>query len=503
MAYIKQIHVNDATYDFKDEVARNGLDVLAQEIQGKQDTITAVVNPTVVENGGQPSASVTFQNGELGFAFSNLKGEQGIQGQQGIQGDSFQPIEDVSGLVLAHVPGQDNTKAMSQKGVGDYYPEVRSSIKMCDFEIADKDGHVLFRLKGGHLRTKYFDSEIAPISSSDGFCDFSVSDRNGNKILACKNGHIISKFFSSHVVLSQIVSLQSETTKLKESKNPFGFAADRIYKDSLRRSKFSNAIPLVIIAGQSNADGRVPYTSAPEWLSDNDYSLENFSMWTGTDFAEYNVRTNNGASVSSGGDGTGVDKFGFDVFFAKEFVEKYGELYAIKQAIGGVGFEDYTNRSNVNYTWCPFIGRIEEEYGVEVTYCVLSLIEKYNRALAWAEANNKTLLPVAILWHQGEHEASSQFIPKYKNNLECALSFLRGVFGMPEIPIISGDIIKDYNSYAPSVNEILHDVGDEDSHMRVVSMEGHYTSLGDDLHYDAAACEYLGGKMFDYYEEIH
>ena len=55
------------------------------------------------------------------LTFEDLTPEQiqSITGPQGPQGESFQPIEDVSGLVLAHTTGQDNTKAMSQKGVTD------------------------------------------------------------------------------------------------------------------------------------------------------------------------------------------------------------------------------------------------------------------------------------------------------------------------------------------------------------------------------------------------
>lgn len=54
-----------------------------------------------------------------GVEYEMPKGEKGETGATGPQGDSFQPIEDVSGLVLAHTTGQDNTKAMSQKGVTD------------------------------------------------------------------------------------------------------------------------------------------------------------------------------------------------------------------------------------------------------------------------------------------------------------------------------------------------------------------------------------------------
>lgn len=116
MADIKQIHVNDATYDFKDEVARNGLDALQQEVEGKQEAITKVT-ASVDSNVGTPSVTPTWDDGTLDLAFHNVKGEQGIQGPKGAQGDSV--LVGQGDLPLAHVLGQDSTKAMSQKGVTD------------------------------------------------------------------------------------------------------------------------------------------------------------------------------------------------------------------------------------------------------------------------------------------------------------------------------------------------------------------------------------------------
>ncbi len=112
-------------------------------------SVTASVDAEV----GTPSVEYQYDGKNINFDFHNLKGNRGNgitsssevlspddggtnthtftdddgnehtfhtkNGRRGIQGDSFQPIEDVSGLVLAHTTGQDNTKAMSQKGVTD------------------------------------------------------------------------------------------------------------------------------------------------------------------------------------------------------------------------------------------------------------------------------------------------------------------------------------------------------------------------------------------------
>lgn len=492
---IKEWQIGDNTYKFKDEEAR-------QQLATKQDTITRVT-ASVDSNVGTPSVTPSWNNGTLDFAFSNIKGVQGIQGEKGTQGDSLQPINNVGELVLAHTTGQDNTKAISQKGATDYFASISNIVSEGDLKISDINGNVILELRGGHIIVKNFNSEHILRSDEYENADWGVADENGNIILSTLYGHILTKNFSSAKVLQDISKHDDIIERLSETQNPFGFNAEKIYNDAIRRMEPSNAIPLIIVAGQSNAEGRAPYNTAPGWLLDNDYSLNDFYMWDGNAFSEYNVRSNNGASVSSGSDGTGVDKFGFDIFFAKKYIEKYGEVYAIKQAIGGVGMCDYTNRSGTNYTWCPQIGKIEEDYHVNVIYCLLSLIDKVKAAKVWADSNNKILVPTVVLWHQGEHEANSNFIQYYKQNLEYVVSFIRGILATPKIPFISGYIMKSYNSLSSSVNQIMQEVADVDSHMECVDMEGHYSSIGDNLHYDVTALEYMGNEMFNKFEDIH
>lgn len=103
-----EVTVESDYYDITQEVAYRYSD----------SPIKSVV--ATVDNGyGDPSVDSIYYKRELSLAFHNLKGDKGDKGNKGDQGDSFQPIEDVSGLVLAHTTGQDNTKAMSQKGVTD------------------------------------------------------------------------------------------------------------------------------------------------------------------------------------------------------------------------------------------------------------------------------------------------------------------------------------------------------------------------------------------------
>ena len=96
-----------------------------QQVQQKVDAAKITAVDISVDGGtGTPSGSAGVSGNKLVIALHNIKGQKGdpgesIVGPQGPQGESFQPIEDVSGLVLAHTTGQDNTKAMTQKAVTD------------------------------------------------------------------------------------------------------------------------------------------------------------------------------------------------------------------------------------------------------------------------------------------------------------------------------------------------------------------------------------------------
>ena len=277
--------------------------------------------------------------------------------------------------------------------------------------------------------------------------------------------------------------------------NPFGDEPNLLYKDAVMRmiDKSSKYYPLIIIAGQSNADGRADYTTAPSWLSENSYKVNNYRLWNKdkNTFEDYSVLDNNGA-----GDSSGKNKFSFDPFFAKEFISYYGRpLYAIRQTLGGIGIESQPTTGR-NYTWQPKIKTIKAGCN---SMC-LELLDKIIAAYSYAKINNINLIPVAILWHQGENDADTDNVGKYKQNLSNLISWIRGIFSAPALPFLNAFIQKDYKSSYAQINSIFVEMNEEDYYMKTVDMEGHYTSIGDRLHFDASALEYMGKEMFNNYK---
>lgn len=95
-----------------------GQEDLRDELDEKQGIITAVVTPTITEDGGDPAVESSFENSELALAFKNLKGDKGEKGDKGDKGDTGEAaVAGAGDLVLTSALGNSQVKAMSQDGI--------------------------------------------------------------------------------------------------------------------------------------------------------------------------------------------------------------------------------------------------------------------------------------------------------------------------------------------------------------------------------------------------
>lgn len=375
-----------------------------------------------------------------------------------------------------------------------------------DFGISDPFGNLIVKFLNGHIVTKNFDSQDVPTrqevenghpveTGNDDASDFAISDPNGKQIVKFWRGHIVTKNFNSE----NISTIENVTSIYQQQNNPFGFESAKYFRRSAFRKDFSGYAPLIIVAGQSNADGRIPYTDAPSWLANNNYAINNYMVWdtASETFKTYNVRgmTGNGGAIA-GTDGTGENKFAFDAFFAHSFLSQYGgSLYLVRQTLGGIGLQAQPTTGTRNWTWQPDIDNI-------VAGCnsmCLALMEKVNAAYNYAKRANLKLVPIAVLWHQGENDATADRITYFKQNLSNLISWMRGLFLAPTLPFINADVNGSYNSYYAQVNTIFRELNAVDEYMKTVDMSGHSTTL-DGVHFDLAATQYMGEQMFNLYK---
>lgn len=309
----------------------------------------------------------------------------------------------------------------------------------------------------------------------------------------------------------QILSFDETSEKWENvelQQNLVNIESESLYKNASLRMIWDDVIPLVIIAWQSNADWRAPYTSLPnrdttKRLSDNNYDVDDYMMWNDTNktFSTYNVRTNNWAWTDNGDDWAGVDKYSFDPFFARYFINTYNRpLYALRVTLWGIAIWTTQSRAWANNTWNAKIWYFETHGETNVRYLCEVIADRIKDIKERAETNNKTILPIAILWHQWEWDWTTARIPYYKQNLKNVISFIRGVVWDPKLPFINAFINKNYKEEYTQINNIYLELNKEDQFMKTVDMEGHYTSIWDNLHFDWQAFAYMGQQMFEYYK---
>lgn len=251
---------------------------------------------------------------------------------------------------------------------------------------------------------------------------------------------------------------------------------------------------LIIVAGQSNADGRAEKKDAPQWLVDMNYKIDNYMMWNpiAEQFQSWEL------GVNTGSEDNASNQFGFDIFFAKKYLDDNPnkQLYAIKQTVGGTPISPKRDTEEKRaYCWTPQPELITDG---GISMCE-QLIEKLKKAFDFSLNNNLNLAFQALLWHQGEADMTDVRRSDYKENLENLFCWFRGLFSTPALPIINGFVADGYNTWYPTdnANVVFKDLNEIDSFFKTVDMTGKETI--DDVHFTAESQQYLGEQMYLFY----
>lgn len=255
----------------------------------------------------------------------------------------------------------------------------------------------------------------------------------------------------------------------------------------------SGTIPVILVLGQSNADGCAPFNTAPSWLSENEYRFEQYGVWHrfAKNFQSYQLGVNVGSQNNAN------TNFGFDIFFAKKYIEKYGGyLYCVKQTLGGVPISEKGSSNIARWHSNTELVPLGERSMVKELTSKLTSLKKY------ASDKEFKVNIIAVLYLQGEADADEIVrLDDYEQNYADLVAHIRNLVGNENLPFISANILY-RNSHCVRLNQILHSYSYMDANSKTVNTLEHLTHLGDGLHYDAAALEYIGNIMFDYYEEL-
>lgn len=285
---------------------------------------------------------------------------------------------------------------------------------------------------------------------------------------------------------------KDEQTDEKFTKmNPSDFEASNIFQRGLAKL---NVKPVkkygIIVAGQSNTEGRVPIAQLPAYILNNDNTVPNVMMWNDQTKAfapfKYGVNTGSGAP----GEANVLDLYAYDSI-ASYLISQYKNqtVYLIKRAMGGTAI-DVTGTTGGGY-WTPYTEDITTGK---------KLVEEFKRKILNAIEANPDLEIKAVLWHQGEGDSTVTARVKYYQNFKNVIAYIRGIVGNPKLPFIFGTISPLSAQYTDQVHQAQELINEEDKFVHLIDMAD--GTLLDAYHFDAVSTQNLGQRMFDVLKTI-
>ena len=258
---------------------------------------------------------------------------------------------------------------------------------------------------------------------------------------------------------------------------------------------------VILTAGQSNADGRVPVDELPEYINRGGYHYCRWSYGSG----DYRRAVGNFEPFWPvvGRKDLGA-RWAFDAVVYHLLEQQLKQpFYVIKQTMGGTAIDTLCSSTNGKY-WCADAGFLA--HTSSASDGGRSLLKAFTVQIDACIENQLSRLPEgydikAMLWHQGESDRSQA--DRYYDNLKAVVAYVRtylvnktGQQKYARLPFICGTFSKQSKQGSAKVVEAMLRLQREDLDFHVVDVSD-ATLQKDQIHFDAAGAELLGKRMYD------
>lgn len=134
----------------------------------------------------------------------------------------------------------------------------------------------------------------------------------------------------------------------------------------------------------------------------------------------------------------------------------------------------------------------------------------FDNAVNCARLAMRTSEIKAILWHQGESDCTDEKISLYKERFTLIMDTLRNQLGMPDLPIIIGELgeyLGEHEKWEnirvkhPRVNEKLREIAESYHNCAIASGEA-LPSNPDKLHFSARSLDEFGKRYYEAYKQF-
>lgn len=259
-------------------------------------------------------------------------------------------------------------------------------------------------------------------------------------------------------------------------------------------------VPVILVAGQSNADGRVPMADFPKDIEYRfclwSYGSGDFETATGQ-FTPYRPRVAKPKIEAS---------WGFDAVVYHKLEQLWQRpFYVIKHTDGGTAIDPSCKSSTHGLYWSADKAFLDST--TSASHGGKSLLKAFCQQIDDCLPNLPENYDIkCLIWHQGESD--QQAAGRYYENMKAVVAYARkhlvevtGQTKYQSLPVICGTFAQNSKQGSPIVADALRRLAREDQHFHVVEA-GDLTLLRDQLHFDAAGAEKLGLRVFQKLEDL-
>lgn len=257
-----------------------------------------------------------------------------------------------------------------------------------------------------------------------------------------------------------------------------------------------DVVPVILTAGQSNADGRVPLSDLPDELKTYPYCMwsygsGDFETATG-EFTPFSPRVAKPNVKES---------WGFDAVVYHELENLWKRpFYVIKQTDGGTAIDTACKSSTHGLFWSADPAFLSNT--TSASHGGKSLLKAFTRQIDDCLPHLPANYDIKVLiWHQGESDQAAD--ARYYENMKAVVQYVRqhlvqktGRKRYAQLPVVCGTYAMNSRMRSQKVVDALGRLEKEDPNFHVVDASD-LTLQRDRLHFDAQGAQELGRRVFD------
>jgi len=255
-------------------------------------------------------------------------------------------------------------------------------------------------------------------------------------------------------------------------------------------------VPVILVAGQSNADGRVPLAELPD-----KYKCYHYCQWS-YGSGVFEKATGQFAPYAPRVAKPGIEQsWGFDAVVYKKLEELWQKpFYVIKQTMGGTAIDPSCKSSTHGLYWSADKAFLDST--TSASHGGRSLLKAFERQIDDCLPNLPKRYDIkCLIWHQGEGDR--QAADRYYDNLKAVIQHIRqhlykvtGKKKYLRLPVICGTYAKDSRQRSQQVVDALYRLSREDRNFHVVDAID-LPLLPDRLHFNAEGAQTLGQRIYE------